>query len=187
MFFKFLLIFSVFGGIYFFWYKNQSISVSSNPYVIKETKEDTSIASFGGSYVEANLVIAATSPNIIDTVVAPTSPVVSSTIKGVSNELDYDVTLNLKNAFSKKYNKDISNVSVFIEIFQESFIKGGVDFDNSGYTATFYAYKSLENTDWEIVAVENGVVACNIIDPYNFPSNIITQCYSYSSGTVVNR
>ena len=140
------------------------------------------IKSFGGSYEEDTLDVATTSPSVIDSSFADSVNLVDTTI--VKED---DVITNLKGSFSKKYNKDVSNISVFIENLQTTFIKGSVDFDNSGYTATFYAYKSLEDIDWEIVAVENGVVACTTIDPYNFPSTIIPQCYSYSSGTVVNR
>lgn len=180
--FRILLIFCAFGGIYYFWYKNQSTSLSFNVPSLLETKEDTSLASFGGSYEEDTLDIATTSPSISDNSSVDTVTLVDTTI--VKEDT---VITSLKSSFSKKYNKDVSNISVFIENLQAPFIKGSVDFDNSGYTATFYAYKSLENGNWEIVAVENGVVACTIIDPYSFPSNIIPQCYSYSSGTVVNR
>lgn len=94
-------------------------------------------------------------------------------------------TLPLKEAFSKKYNKSIASIFVIIESKSGAYVKGSVDFDNSGYPATFYAAK--KGDVYVIVAVENGVVPCTSISGFSFPSSMISQCYSSSAGAVISR
>lgn len=91
----------------------------------------------------------------------------------------------LKEAFSKKYNKNLESIFVIVETEEGLYAQGSVDFDNSGYPAKFFA--SNNNGEWEIVAVENGVVACAAIEEYSFPRSMIPQCYSITSGKVVTR
>ena len=106
----------------------------------------------------------------------------ASVISKIENTPD---TLDLKNAFSTKYNKDPGVVSVVLESKEGPYAKGSVDFDNSGYPAIFYAYNA--DNSWVIVAVENGVVACSSISGYSFPNSMIPQCYDQSLGDVVSR
>lgn len=194
--FKFLLIFGAFGSIYFFWYKNQSVSLTFNTNTLNETKKSDSINSFGGSYENSSPT--SSKDPITDISIKNQSPNSSTTSEEISTVLDMSpntktedngdtLILSLKEAFTRKYNRDTSNTHIFIDDLVDSFIKGSVDFDNSGHTAAFYAYKSSDSDIWQIATVENGIVACTDIDPYNFPVSIIPQCYSYSSGTVVNR
>jgi hypothetical protein len=91
----------------------------------------------------------------------------------------------LKEAFASKYNRSTDSVFVVVDQNTGSYVKGAVDFDNSGYPATFYAYNN--GTSFTVVAVENGVVSCSAISGYSFPNTLIPQCYNQSSGTVVSR
>jgi len=173
---KFILIAGVFGGLWI-WFGNQNTYKTP---VFTNKVEDTSVKSYGG---ESPSITPVGTTEVILTLVttSPSINVPEVKIQDLSSD-----QLPLKQAFAAKYSKDISSIFVNIESQVDDFIKGSVDFDNSGYAATFYAVKS-DNSSWNIIAVENGVISCSIIDPYSVPSSLIPQCYSYSSGTVVNR
>jgi len=93
--------------------------------------------------------------------------------------------ISLKNAFAKKYNKPFKSVFLIINNSQDPYYSGIVDFDNSGLSANFFAYKNKQ--EFIIVGVENGVISCESINNYNFPNSIIPTCYDSSNGSVINR
>lgn len=169
---KLILIVGAFAALGF-WYSTQNI-----PIVEKPIAKSSDISSYGGEHVV----------EVIPTTEV-TTPVTTPAKDSVVVVPILDVTqgdLILRQTFATKYNKPLEAVAVSIEKRNGNYVKGSVDFDASGYGASFFAIQNT-STEWNIVAVENGVIACSTIDTYIFPSDIIPQCYSYSTGTVVNR
>lgn len=169
---KLILIFGAFAALGF-WYSTQNI-----PVVEKPIAKSSDISSYGGEHVV----------EVIPTTEV-TTPVITPEKESVVVIPVSDITkgdLLLRQTFATRYNKPVEAVSVSVEKRNGNYVKGSVDFDASGYGAAFFAIQNT-STEWNIVAVENGVIACTTIDPYSFPSDIIPQCYSYATGTVVNR
>lgn len=170
---KLLFIIATFGALGYFF--GSQISISDK------------IEEFPAFHTE---VSATQIENVLPTQDVSTNPTNIEIDKNITNSNPKETTaspeiLLLKEAFSKKYNKSVDSIFVVIEAKIDSYYKGSVDFDNSGYPATFYAFNNKDS--FVIVAVENGVVPCNLISGYAFPNSIISQCYSQSSGSVVSR
>ncbi|MBN2086757.1 hypothetical protein JW758_00245 [Candidatus Peregrinibacteria bacterium] len=99
---------------------------------------------------------------------------------------DFDSNL-IKDAFSKKYPEwDLSTWKVNVERQFDKFATGGVspmeEDIGGGY---FFAV----NTDdgWVIAADGNGVIECQQIEPYDFPSDLIGECWDTVNNIVVER
>jgi len=78
---------------------------------------------------------------------------------------------------------DLSGMTVTVDRGDGNFATGGVG-DGPGGGMYFAA-----NTDdgWVIVWDGNGVISCADIEPYDFPTEMIPECYDYSAGISVKR
>lgn len=80
--------------------------------------------------------------------------------------------------FAEKYNKDISEINIVIKQEVEDYIEGNVSFlpgesENSGI---FLATK-IDNK-WNIIHDGQGAYACLLVDSYNFPPEMVSDCFS---------
>ena len=64
-----------------------------------------------------------------------------------------------------------------------SYVSGGVKFEGEMGGAWFLAYKTSEG--WVIVDAGNGTITCELIEPYNFPVDMVPECWSETEGLVV--
>lgn len=78
---------------------------------------------------------------------------------------------------------DVSEMTVVVEESDENFATGGVG-DGPGGGMFFAA-----NTDdgWVIAWDGNGMISCADIEPYDFPTDMIPECYDYDTDTSVKR
>jgi len=170
---RILILILAFGGLTY-WFSTQKVLTSR----IKKNTINTQTVAMASSELSASDLSSPTSPEntvlLSDTPLAET-PLIEET----------PTMLSLREVFAAKYNKSDDNIFVAVDSEEGDYAKGSVDFDKSGYPATFYAYN--QDGVWVIVAVENGVVACTTISGYSFPSSMIPQCYNQGSGTVVSR
>jgi len=172
IFLNLFIIVAAFVGVWYWLSIQKSLNPSNNKEVLSSNETISEIT---------------TSPVNME-VVKKEEPIVTPIEKPAvvtSTSTDTAEVTSLKDAFSKKYGKTISSVSTEIVSKSGAYVKGNVDFDNSGAPATFYAYNKGDS--FVIVAVENGVVSCASLAGYAFPSSIIPQCYNSSLGTVVSR
>jgi len=101
------------------------------------------------------------------TVAIPSSiPTITET--GVSDEE------GIKQAFAKKYSRDISEVIVTISKNTGQYAQGSVRFAGEMGGGWFLAYK--KDTGWIIVADGNGIIPCDTVAPYNFPHEMTPDC-----------
>lgn len=90
-------------------------------------------------------------------------------------ELSYEKLI--RNALAKKYSKKVSEVDIKISKEADSHVRGAVTFapgdtENSGM---FLAVKQGE--DWKIVFDGNGSYACEDIEQYSFPEEMVEDCF----------
>lgn len=91
----------------------------------------------------------------------------------------------LKQAFGDKYDRPASDANVSISEKDGNYVKGGVGFEGEMGGGWFLAY--FENGEYTIVADGNGTVPCTPVERYNFPTDMVPECYRESDGTLVER
>lgn len=90
----------------------------------------------------------------------------------------------LQEAFAKKYNRQASSYIITISKTDGTHISGGVKISGEMGGGWFLAYK--QNGNIIIVQDGNGTISCEIIAPYNFPSDMVPECVT-NNGKLVKR
>jgi len=91
----------------------------------------------------------------------------------------------IKAAFAAKYSRPIAEVHSQISAFEPSFAKGGVRFGDEMGGGWFLAAEV--GGEWVIIDDGNGTVSCEKIEPYNFPVNLVSECWSETTQEIVYR
>jgi flagellar basal body-associated protein FliL len=91
----------------------------------------------------------------------------------------------IKSAMAAKYSKNAEDVTITVSDYQPSFAKGGVQFAGEMGGGWFLAAEV--GGEWVIVQDGNGTVTCEVIEPYNFPVSMVSECWSETSQELVNR
>ena len=89
----------------------------------------------------------------------------------------------IKEAFAEKYDKVLTDVKVTISDNDGTYAKGGVSFAGEMVGGWWLAFK--DTVGWIIVADGNGAVMCSSIESYDFPIEMVPECYDEDSGTLV--
>lgn len=125
------------------------------------------------------------SPTIEATpVVAPTpapTPMPSPTPK---EETKSDLE-QIKEAFAKKYSKPINEVSVTINKNTGTHASGSVKFTGEMGGAMWLAYNDGEK--WKIVFDGQGTISCSVIEPYDFPTDMVSECWDEATSKLIKR
>jgi len=84
----------------------------------------------------------------------------------------------IKNLFAEKYDKDVSEITISIIQETEDHIKGEVQFEpgDPGNLGGFLVAK--KNGDSELVYDGNGIIFCSAIESYNFPVDMVIECWN---------
>ena len=80
----------------------------------------------------------------------------------------------IKETMAKKHNKSLADVEIVISKIDSTHAWGSVKFAGEIGGGWFLAYKNPDG--WIIVDDGNGTISCEIIAPYNFPSNMVSEC-----------
>lgn len=91
----------------------------------------------------------------------------------------------LREAFSVKYSHPVSETEVSINKQTGLYVSGGIHFAGEMGGGWFLAYK--QNEAWLIVADGNGTVPCEAIEPYNFPVDMVPECWNDRTSTLITR
>lgn len=84
----------------------------------------------------------------------------------------------IRQALAEKHEKTVDQVEITIQQETDDHVRGNVTFlpageiGNSGY---FLAAKV--DGEWEIVIDGHGVISCSLVIPYNFPQDMIADCW----------
>lgn len=103
----------------------------------------------------------------------------ASTLSGPSDE-----TL-IKQAMASRHSKSIGDTEISCNILRPPYASGTVRFAGEIGGGWFLAYKQGGN--WIIVDDGNGTISCQTIAPYNFPKDIVPECWDETSGSLINR
>jgi len=125
------------------------------------------------------------SPSVSPSIrVSPTVEIIPTTaiLPTVKSELS-DLEL-IKMAMAEKHGKAVSQVELTISKKTETYAQGGVRFFGEEGGGWFLAYKGTDG--WIIVQDGNGTISCEIIDPYSFPVDMVSECVD-KDGNLVTR
>lgn len=81
----------------------------------------------------------------------------------------------IKEAFAEKYNKPIEDVDVNISENTGTHAIGGVRFAGEMGGAMWLAYNNGE--EWIITYDGHGTIPCSAVDPYDFPADMVPECW----------
>jgi len=113
-------------------------------------------------------------------------PSTESTVSQITPTIEPKNDLELiTQVLAAKYNKDPEEAEVSIEENTGVYANGGIRFQGEISGAWWLAYK--EAGEWLIVADGNGTVPCEAIEPYNFPVDMVPECWRQSDSTLVQR
>jgi len=97
-------------------------------------------------------------------------------------QLKSDLEL-IREAMAARHGKSVADTTVNISKLNAPYASGGVKFAGEIAGAWLLAYKT--NDGWVIVEDGNGTVTCELIEPYNFPVDMVPECWSETDGLVV--
>ncbi|NMC35490.1 hypothetical protein GYA49_00425 [Candidatus Beckwithbacteria bacterium] len=91
----------------------------------------------------------------------------------------------LTQAMAQLHNKVYDDVNLTIGKFDGDYASGGVKFAGEMGGGWFLGAK--ENGAWVIVQDGNGTISCQKTDPYNFPVDMVPECYDEVTMQIVQR
>jgi hypothetical protein len=91
----------------------------------------------------------------------------------------------IRQAMATKHNKSVSDTDISINEITANHASGVVKFAGEIAGGWFLAAKTVG--DWQIVADGNGTVSCADIDPFNFPTSMVPECWDDSTQTLITR
>lgn len=121
-------------------------------------------------------------PTPTPTLAPEVTPTAEVTIPPEETKTDLE---QIKEAFAEKFDKPIGDVDASISGNTGTYAKGGVKFAGEIAGAWWLAYK--EPCCWTIVADGNGTVPCADIEPYNFPVDMVPECWDEATSKLITR
>lgn len=91
----------------------------------------------------------------------------------------------IKEAFAKKYSKPIDEVNVTINKNTGTHTSGSVKFTGEMGGAMWLAYN--DGTKWIIVFDGHGTIPCSAIEPYDFPTDMVPECWDEATSKLIER
>lgn len=108
------------------------------------------------------------------------SPTLTPSVEVTKSDLE-----QIKEAFAEKYDKPLRDISVTMSGDTGTYAKGGVNFAGEIGGGWWLAYN--DDSGWLIVADGNGTVMCEDIDPYNFPIDLVPECWNEATNELIER
>lgn len=135
---------------------------------------------------KASLSVSPT-PTLAPNVNPETTVIPTQTITPMATQLPVKSDLQqIKEAFVQKYNKSLADVDVGINDNSKPYMSGNVIFAGEIGGGWFLAYYDNSN-NWKIVADGNGTVMCDDIDSYNFPTDMVPECWDEVTSKLITR
>jgi hypothetical protein len=103
-----------------------------------------------------------------------------------------DTAEAIKQLFAEKYEREVENIRLSFAQETEDYLAGTVSFLKEGETTPspgnsggFLAARN-ESGEWVLVFDGNGTVSCTEIEPYDFPLEMVSECFDEESQTLIN-
>jgi len=84
----------------------------------------------------------------------------------------------IRQALAQKHGKKVSQVQIAIDKETETHVRGSVTFLPVGeISSSGYFLAAKVSGEWKIVIDGHGVISCSLVRPYNFPEDMIEDCW----------
>lgn len=93
----------------------------------------------------------------------------------------------IKLLFAEKYDEEISNITITIDKEKENYVKGIIIFGEGGPGQAGGFLAVNQGGAWELTYDGNGVIPCSAVDPYEFPTDMVTECFNEETQTYIDR
>lgn len=143
------------------------------------------VAIAGGGYLWWSVKLRAPLPTPTPTLIA--SPTVTPTPEQTpieEKEIKSDLE-QIREVFAEKYSKPLDEVIVNISENTGTHATGGVSFAGEMGGAMWLAYNDGEK--WILVHDGHGTIPCSAVDPYNFPTDMVPECWDEATSTLITR
>jgi hypothetical protein len=99
--------------------------------------------------------------------------------------IDEDLETIFAQLFAEKFEKPVADATVTISKTEDSYVSGGIKF--AGEIGGGWFLGAKEDDDWMVVVDGNGTVMCADIEPYDFPVDMVPECWDESQGKLIVR
>jgi hypothetical protein len=103
-----------------------------------------------------------------------------------------DTALKIKELLAEKHDKDPNNIRLSFAQETENYLSGTVSFLEEGETEPapgnvggFLAARDGSGT-WVLVFDGNGTISCEAVEPYNFPADMVPECFDEETQTTID-
>lgn len=111
----------------------------------------------------------------------------SSTVSEVATPTPVEIAVSdetlIKQALAEKYQKNISDVELTIGQTDGDFAKGTVNY--AGEMGGGWWLAARQGGKWVIAQDGNGIVDCQSVTPFNFPTTMVPSCID-ENGNLMN-
>jgi len=91
----------------------------------------------------------------------------------------------VKKLFAEKYNTKVSAVTLNIEKETENHMRGGVVIEPGGSENSGIFLATKVEGIWKLVFDGNGSISCEELEEYNFPEDMVANCYNLPATTEI--
>lgn len=107
----------------------------------------------------------------------------------ISKQSEQQVQISDEEAITKamatRHNRPVNEVDLTVNKNTGNHASGLVKFDGDISGGWWLAAK--DNGEWVVVADGNGTVLCDDIDSYNFPTDMVPECWDETTQTLITR
>jgi hypothetical protein len=126
-------------------------------------------------------------PTVKPTTITPTTQVtISPTISPTKTDTTQKDKEDITKALATKHGKSVDETIVTVSKNTGDHASGSIKFSGEEGGAAWFAAKD-SNGNWVIVYDGQGVIPCDDIEPYNFPKDIIPECWDEATNQNVVR
>lgn len=141
----------------------------------------------GGYYLGANYKLTLQPQGAVSTTVSISTPTSTPEPQASPSAQAVDetaiLTAAVKTGLVAEHGPDAANMTITVSKIQGNFAQGGASEQGGG--AMWLAAKV--NGTWKLAWDGNGTISCTSVDPYNFPTSMVPECWNDATGKLITR
>jgi len=143
------------------------------------------IAIVGGSYLWWSVKSSVPSVEPTPSPIPIVSPEVTPEVTPAGEREEKSDLEQIREAFAEKYDKSLEEVILNISENTGTYASGGVSFAGEMGGAMWLAYN--DGSGWKITYDGHGAIPCSAVDPYDFPTDMVSECWDEATEGLYKR
>lgn len=127
----------------------------------------------------ADVLLPTPTPAAEERLTVTVAPTATSTVSTISDEE------LIRQAIAAKHSKPVADTTVTVSKKTSLYAQGGVRF--AGEVAGGWFLAAKRGGSWTIAADGNGTVNCSDIAAYDFPTDMVPECWDEAAGRLITR